>query len=184
MPAISEIQAGGPDAACGFDLMPNLCGKVDELCWLRAMHTDSPAIPARSASSRPARCSSCARPWVPGLSTVWARRIKTCRGSSLSAPMLYGDDGSPLHYSNVFLPAIYQGTRIGDARTPVKESKIGYLGDPSCRPELQRQHLDLIQARNRLDQEQSGEDRNIEGLIQSYELAFRMQMRRPDVFDV
>ena len=67
--------------------------------------------------------------------------------------MLYGDDGSPLHYSNVFLPAIYQGTRLGDARTPVKESKIGYLGDPSLPPELQRQHLDLIQARNRLDQE-------------------------------
>ena len=87
-------------------------------------------------------------------------------------------------YSNVFLPAVYQGTRIGDARTPVKESKIGYLGDPTIPSELQRQQLDLIQARNRMDQEASGEDRNIEGLVQSYELAFRMQMEAPAIFDL
>ena len=98
--------------------------------------------------------------------------------------MLYGDDGSPLHYSNVFLPAIYQGTRLGDARTPVKNSHIGYLGDPSLSPVLQREHLDLIQARNQMDQDAMGEDRNIEGLIQSYELAFRMQMKAPEAFDV
>ena len=105
-------------------------------------------------------------------------------GFVVISPMLYGDDGSTLDYSNVFLPAIYQGTRIGDARTPVKDSRIGYLGDPSLPSELQRQQLDLIQARNRMDQESAGEDRNIEGLVQSYELAFRMQMEAPSVFDL
>jgi hypothetical protein len=35
----------------------------------------------------------------------------------------------------------------------VKESRIGYLGDPNLPSELQRQQLDLIQARNRMDQE-------------------------------
>lgn len=74
--------------------------------------------------------------------------------------------------------------RLGDARTPVKNSKIGYMGDSSLSVDLQRQHLDLIQARNRMDQETSGADPNVEGLIQSYELAFRMQVQAPEVFDV
>ena len=84
----------------------------------------------------------------------------------------------------MFLPAIYQGTRIGDARTPIKKSRIGHMGDPSLSAGMQRQHLDLIQARNRMDQEAAGVDPNVEGLIQSYELAFRMQAQAPDVFDV
>jgi hypothetical protein len=105
-------------------------------------------------------------------------------GFIVISPVLYGDDGSPLHYSNVFLPAIYQGTRIGNSHIPIKDSKIGYLGDPSLSPALQRQHLDLIQARNRMDLAEAGDDRNIEGLIQSYELAFRMQIAAPDVFDL
>ena len=64
------------------DLMPNLAGKVDELCFLRAMQTDSPLTPARFGFFKPALFSSCARPWVPGLSTAWARRIRTYRVSS------------------------------------------------------------------------------------------------------
>jgi hypothetical protein len=184
MPAISGFKQVGRNGMWMSDVLPNLAGKVDELCFLRAMQTDSPAHPGairifQTGSLQFVRPSLGS--WVVyGLGT----ENQNLPGFVVISPMLYGDDGSPLHYSNVFLPAIYQGTRLGDARTPVKESKIGYLGDPSLPPDLQRQHLDLIQARNRLDQEQSGEDRNIEGLIQSYELAFRMQMQAPEVFDV
>jgi uncharacterized protein (DUF1501 family) len=35
-----------------------------------------------------------------------------------------------------------------------------------------------------MDQETSGSDPNVEGLMQSYELAFRMQMQAPEAFDV
>jgi len=184
MPAISGFKQVGRNGMWISDVLPNLAGKVDELCFLRAMQTDSPAHPGairifQTGSLQFVRPSLGS--WVVyGLGT----ENQNLPGFVVISPMLYGDDGSPLHYSNVFLPAIYQGTRLGDARTPVKESRIGYLGDPSLPPDLQRQHLDLIQARNRLDQEQSGEDRNIEGLIQSYELAFRMQMQAPEVFDV
>ena len=184
MPAVSGFKQVGRNGMWMSDLLPNLGEKVDELCFLRAMQTDSPAHPGairifQTGSLQFVRPSMGS--WVVyGLGA----ENQNLPGFVVISPMLYGDDGSPLHYSNVFLPAIYQGTRLGDARTPVKESRIGYLGDPSLPPELQRQHLDLIQARNRLDQEQSGEDRNIEGLIQSYELAFRMQMQAPQVFDV
>lgn len=183
MPPVADFKQVGGNGMWMSELMPNLAGKVDELCFLRGMQTDSPAHPGairlfQSGSLQFVRPSLGS--WVVyGLGT----ENQNLPGFVVISPMLYGDDGSPLHYSNVFLPAIYQGTRIGDARTPVKDSKIGYLGDPALPPALQRQHLDLIQARNRLDQEMSGEDQNIEGLIQSYELAFRMQMEAPGVFD-
>jgi uncharacterized protein DUF1501 len=184
MPAISSFKQVGGNGMWMSDLLPNLAGKADELCFLRAMETDSPAHPGairifQTGSLQFVRPSMGS--WIVyGLGT----ENQNLPGFVVISPMLYGDDGSPLHYSNVFLPAIYQGTRLGDARTPVKESKIGYLGDATLPADLQRMHLDLIQARNRLDQEMSGEDRNIEGLIQSYELAYRMQMQAPEVFDV
>jgi len=184
MPPVSEFKQAGSSGTWISDLVPNLAGKVDELCFLRALQTDSPAHPGairifQSGSLQFVRPSLGS--WIVyGLGT----ENQNLPGFVVISPMLYGDDGSPLDYSNVFLPAIYQGTRIGDARTPVKESKIGYMGDSSLPPSLQRQALDLIQARNRLDQEMSGADRNIEGLIQSYELAARMQMEAPGVFDL
>lgn len=184
MPPVSEFKQVGGNGMWFSELMPRLAGKVDELCFLRAMQTDSPAHPGairifQSGSLQLVRPSLGS--WIVyGLGT----ENQNLPAFVVISPMLYGDDGSPLDYSNVFLPAIYQGTRIGDARTPVKDSKIGYLGDPSLPQELQRQHLDLIQARNQLDLQSSGGERNIEGLIQSYELAFRMQMEAPNVFDI
>ncbi len=184
MPPVSGFRQAGRCGMWMSDLLPHLEKKVDELCWLRAMVTDSPAHPGAIRLFQTGALQF-VRPsmgsWVVyGLGT----ENQNLPGFVVISPMLYGDDGSPLHYSNVFLPAIYQGTRLGDARTPVKNSKIGYLGDPELAPGLQRKHLDLIQARNRMDQEVAGEDPNIEGLIQSYELAFRMQMQAPEVFDV
>lgn len=184
MPSVSEFKQVGNNGMWMSDLMPGLATKVNELSFLRAMQTDSPAHPGairifQSGSLQFVRPSLGS--WIVyGLGT----ENQNLPGFVVISPMLYGDDGSPLDYSNVFLPAIYQGTRLGDARTPVKNSKIGYLGDPELQPELQRQHLDLIQARNRMDQEASSADSNIEGLIQSYELAFRMQMAAPEVFNI
>ncbi len=174
MPSVAEFKQTGQSGMWVSDMMPRLSEKVDELCFLRALQTDSPAHPGairlfQSGSLQFVRPSLGS--WILyGLGT----ENQNLPGFVVISPMLYGDDGSTLDFSNVFLPAVYQGTRIGDARTPVKESKIGYLTDPNLPPNLQRQHLDLIQARNRMDQEIGGEDRNVEGLIQSYELAFRM----------
>ncbi len=183
MPPVAEFKQTGQSGMWVSDMMPRLSEKVDELCFLRALQTDSPAHPGairlfQSGSLQFVRPSLGS--WILyGLGT----ENQNLPGFVVISPMLYGDDGSTLDFSNVFLPAVYQGTRIGDARTPVKESKIGYLTDPNLPPSLQRQHLDLIQARNRMDQEIGGEDRNVEGLIQSYELAFRMQMEAPSVLD-
>src|SRR6185503_177253 len=184
MPPVAEFKQTGQSGMWVSDMMPRLSEKVDELCFLRALQTDSPAHPGairlfQSGSLQFVRPSLGS--WILyGLGT----ENQNLPGFVVISPMLYGDDGSTLDFSNVFLPAIYQGTRLGDARTPVKNSKIGYLGDSAASHDLQRRHLDLIQSRNRTDLDSMGGDRNIDGLIQSYELAFRMQMEAPGVFDI
>src|SRR5207248_3106874 len=85
--------------------------------------------------------------------------------------------GGAVNYGSAFLPAYYQGTRIGDR---------GQL--PNLRPQgdqkLQRKQIDLIQAMNRDLAEKPGAPDQLDGVIQSYELAFRMQGKVPELLDI
>jgi len=181
---VSEFKRAGQSGLWWSELLPNLATKVDELCVLRGMQSDSAAHPGairlmQTGSLQFIRPSMGS--WILyGLGT----ENRNLPGFVVISPMLFGDDGSPLHYNNVFLPAAYQGTRIGIASTPIKDSRINHLGDPTITPELQREQLDLIQRRNRRDLLLNGGDRSMEGLIQSYELAFRMQSQAPEVLDL
>ena len=184
LPPISTLKQVGQSGMWWSDLLPNLRSKVDELCVLRAMQSDSPAHPGairlmQTGSLQFVRPSMGS--WVLyGLGS----ESQNLPGYVVISPVLFGDDGSPLHYSNVFLPTVYQGTRFGHFAQPIKDAKIGHLGDPTISPGLQRQHLDFIQSRNRRHLQQLGGDPNMEGLIESYELAFRMQVQAPEVFDL
>jgi hypothetical protein len=181
---VAGFQQRGQSGAWVTDMLPYLAGKVDDLCFLRGMQSDSSAHPnairqMQTGSVQFIRPSMGS--WILyGLGT----ENQNLPGFVVISPVLYGDDGSPLHYNNAFLPAIYQGMRIGNSRVPVKESKVGYLGDPEITSSLQRQELDFVQMRNRRYIEDLGGDQNVEGLVQSYELAFRMQMEAPAVFDI
>ncbi len=64
-----------------------------------------------------------------------------------------------------YLPAHYQGTRITDK---------GYLPNlqATSDPRLQRKQLDFIQSLNKQFQQVSGAPDELDGIIQSYELAF------------
>src|SRR5205085_5248408 len=76
-----------------------------------------------------------------------------------------------------FLPAHFQGTRINDT---------GYLPNLKARAPaaLQRKQLDLIQAMNRDLAATPGAPEQVEGVIRSYELAFRMQSKVPELLDI
>lgn len=184
LPPVGEFQRAGQSGLSISKLFPHLATKADELCVLRGMQTDSPAHPGairlfQTGSLQFVRPSFGS--WVTyGLGS----ENQNLPGFVVISPVIFGDDGSPLHYNNVFLPAAHQGTRIGLASIPVKQSKIGHLGDPNLAVDLQRRQLDLIQARNRRDLSALGGDRNMEGFIESYELAFRMQMQAPEVLDI
>jgi uncharacterized protein (DUF1501 family) len=92
--------------------------------------------------------------------------------------------GGVQNYSSAFLPAIYQGTALGTADVPVKEAKLRYLSNDRLSQRVQQRQLDFVQQLNRDHLRQATADAQIEGLIESYELAFRMQSIAPEVMDL
>lgn len=86
--------------------------------------------------------------------------------------------GAPL-WSSSFLPASYQGTLVSDLNNP-----IANLKNPRLSLAQQREQLDLLKQLNTIHEQQREEDGRLSARIESFELAFRMQARAPEAFDV
>jgi Protein of unknown function (DUF1501) len=159
------------------ELLPHMAQHADKLCWLRGLHTDTPAHPqavvqlhtgsANAALTRPSMGA-----WL--LYGLGSENQDLPGYITINPPPNFG---GAVNFGSAFLPAHYQGTRIDDQ---------GYL--PNLKPQIatrsQRRQLDLIQAMNRQLAAQPGAPDEVDGIIQSYELAFRMQDKVPAVLDI
>ena len=92
--------------------------------------------------------------------------------------------GGPRNYGAGFLPAVHQATTIGASTQSVRGAGIRFLDRGDVSLEDQRRQLELLQAMNREHLRKAKQDEQIEGMIQSYELAFRMQSAVPEVMDI
>ena len=90
--------------------------------------------------------------------------------------------GGPRNYGSAFLPAAHQATTIGSSGK-LGSGKIENLSTGESLT-AQRKQLDLLQSLNRNHLNRSVQDEQIEGAIESFELAFRMQQTAPDVLDL
>ncbi len=87
------------------------------------------------------------------------------------------------NWRSAFLPGIYQGTYLDTRKTNVTEL-IADIQNPSIQPADQRRQLDLLAKLNQKHQQERQEDPNLEARIQSFELAYRMQMEATDALDI
>ena len=87
------------------------------------------------------------------------------------------------NWQSGFLPGAYQGTYINTEHTKI-EKLIEHIRNDSVSLPDQRRQLDLLQRLNHRHQEKRREDSQLESRIQSFELAYRMQMDATDAFDV
>jgi uncharacterized protein (DUF1501 family) len=83
----------------------------------------------------------------------------------------------------MFLPAVHQGTYISLEERDSKKL-IADIRNPNLTVEQQRKELDLLGKLNRRHMESAGADPQLEGSIQSAEIAFRMQTEAPEAFDI
>ena len=159
------------------DLLPNIGAHADKMCWLRGLHTDTPAHPqavvqlhtgsANAALTRPSMGS-----WLLyGLGTD----NQDLPGYITINPS--PNFGGAVNYGSAFLPAHFQGTRITDQ---------GFLSNlkASAAAGQQRRQLDLIQSMNHEYAATSGAPDPVDGIIASYELGFRMQDKVPALLDI
>src|SRR5207249_4427293 len=86
------------------------------------------------------------------------------------------------NWQSGFLPGVYQGTYIDTQFTRIEQLIENIRNNYTSQPE-QRAQLDLLQKLNERHRAKRKEDAQIEARIQSFELAYRMQMDATDAFD-
>jgi len=164
------------------ELFPEVAGHADELCTIKSMHTDLPAHPQAFLMMHTGN-SQFVRPSL-GAWTLYGLGSENENLPGFIALKPLSRNGGPQNYGNAFLPAIYQGTRIGNEVAPVANARLGNIKNPWLDVASQRRQLDLVQSMNRelLSREQVHP--GVDGIIESYELAFRMQGSLPEVMDI
>ncbi|HEY1068057.1 MAG TPA: DUF1501 domain-containing protein, partial [Pirellulales bacterium] len=86
------------------------------------------------------------------------------------------------NWQSGFLPAAFQGTYI-DPQHESLEKLIENIRSPHATASMQRRQLDLLRSLNEEHRQARSDDR-LDARIQSFELAFRMQMEAAEAFDL
>ncbi|HSH92557.1 MAG TPA: DUF1501 domain-containing protein [Roseimicrobium sp.] len=176
--AVAPVKPRGQSGAMISDLLPNLAGVADDICLLRGMNADNPQhAPAELqfhtgtlADVRPSMGA-----WISyGLGT---------ENQNLPGFVTIHPGVDVRNYGSAFLPAKFQGTKL---TVPLNEkmSPVENLRNPSGSDVIQRERMDLMQRMNRRLLGQLQTDASMQGMIESMELAFRMQTTTPAIVDI
>jgi hypothetical protein len=94
-------------------------------------------------------------------------------------------NGGTRNYGNAFLPAAYQGTAVGRAGASPDQLTVRDLAGAGATPANERRRqLDLLQRLNAEQLKRRPGESELEAVIDSYELAWRMQSHAPDVLEL
>lgn len=169
------------------ELFPEIAKHADDLCLLRGMNTDVPAhaqatIKAHTGSFQFVR---------PSLGSWTLYGLGTTNRNlpgfvTLNPP---SGNGGAQNYGSAFLPATYQGMRVGSeggrrAKRGEGDEAVENIANPRFTNEEQRAQLDLLQKLNREHARRDSGDGQVDGVIESFELAFRMQAELPSLLDL
>ncbi|MBZ2185841.1 MAG: DUF1501 domain-containing protein [Bryobacter sp.] len=172
----------GQSGAWVSDLFPELAKCVDDICFVKSMHGSNSRhggalLELHTGSDtfiRPSMGS-----WItyglgsennsmPGFVTI-------CPTQS---------HGGANNFGSAFLPAPYAGTAIGAVGVPARDARIPFISNTETPRPIQRREIDYSQTLNRRQLELTGPDRALEGRIESFELAFRMQTEAPGLQNI
>ncbi|MCG3196116.1 MAG: hypothetical protein GHCLOJNM_00587 [bacterium] len=164
------------------ELFPSIAQHVDDIAFIHSCHTEtnnhSPALFQINTGMNRMGFPSVGA-WVTyGLGTV---------NQNLPAFIVMYDTlgrGLPKGYSQNwgagFLPGIFQGTALNAQGAPINDLDR----PPELTDERQRRQLDLLGLLNKRQLASLGEDPELAARIESFELAYRMQMEAPEALDV
>ncbi len=173
-----EFRQRGESGLWISELFPELSQVADDLAIVNSMQTDVPAH-AQATVRLHTGTSQFVRPSVGS----WVLYGLGAESESIPGFISIGPSGSAQNYGNAFLPANYQGMRLGNGNREVDETQISNLA-PLVGSERQRRELDFIQNLNQKKLQTDPADQEIEGVIHSYEMAFRMQSELPKVMNI
>ena len=181
MPSPFKFSRHGQSGLAVSDLYPHVARCIDDVCVVRSMYTSTPnhepgLFMMNSGIQQPLRPSLGS--WlIYGLGTENQNLpgfVVLCPGKPVVGPALW---------SNSFLPGIYQGTHINNAKLD-PQKVIGHLSNQNLTQRSQRRLLNLTQRLNREHLRQRDRDTQLDARINSLEMAYRMQFEAQEAFDI
>jgi hypothetical protein len=158
------------------ELLPHLAGVVDDIAVVKGMVTDAfNHAPGQIMMSTGAQIFG--RPSIGSWVTYGlGSESQDLPGFVVFSTGNKGPSGGSSNWGSGFLPTVYQGVQFRTSGEPVL-----YLSNPrGIDADLQRESLDAVRNLNQLRLDTVG-DPEIATRINSFEMAFRMQLNAPDV---
>ena len=167
------------------DLFPEVAQHADDLCLIRSMQCDQPVHPGAMTQMH----TGTAQFVRPSLGAWTLYGLGTENDSLPGFVSLSPPAGSSRNFGSAFLPAIYGGTKVGRSSRGgrglnIPSESVADIKNNKLSDKQQRKQLDLIQRLNRDKLKREKQHPGVEGIIESYELAFRMQDAMPELMDV
>lgn len=156
------------------DLLPQTARHADDLCFVRSLFSES----SNHAPATQLMNTGAVLGGRPSLGSWVTYGLGSANQNLPGFVLLFhvGGFGGSGNWSNAFLPAAFQGTRFRYSGTPVLN-----LQPPDGFSGVQRSTIDFAQALNRQHAAERPGERDLEGRIASYELAYRMQAEAIDI---
>jgi len=181
-PSPFKFQPRGQSGIEVSDLFPHVAESIDEIAVIRSMHAD---VPNHEPSLLLMNCGD-ARSIRPSLGS-WLTYGLGSDNQNLPGFIAMCPGGYPIqesqNWQSGFLPGVYQGTYINTKHTEI-DKLIEHIRSKTTALSEQRSQLDLLQQLNQRHLERRQHDARLEARIQSFELAYRMQIDATDAFDV
>jgi hypothetical protein len=177
IPPVAPLKQFGRSGRWMSTLMPHLGAVADELAFIHGIHVDNnnhgPAV-YHTLTGNQFPGSASVGAWVtyglgsenrdlPGFIVLGDRRGATIGGANV--------------WGNGYLPAAFQGTIFRNGSTPIVDLR------PRAGESEQRAELDMLQWFNRKHSAERTNTSELDARIASYELAFRMQSKAPELVD-
>ena len=168
----------GQSGAWVCDQYPHVAQHVDDIAFLKSCYTESNNhVPALYQIN-----TGIPRPGFPSAG-AWINYGLGSESRNLPGYVVLGNNqgvkGGPLNWSAGFLPTAYQGTLFRSQGAPV----LNLRRPAGVTREDQRAQLDLLATLNQQHLEQHEGEADLLARIQSYELAYRMQMEATGLVD-
>ena len=177
IPPVASFKQYGQSGRWMSTLMPHLGAVADDLAFIHGIHVDNnnhgPAV-YHTLTGNQFPGSASVGAWVtyglgsenrdlPGFIVLGDRRGATIGGAGV--------------WGNGYLPAAFQGTIFRNGATPIVDLH------PRMNEKEQRAELDMLQWLNRQHSSARTDTSELDARIASYELAFRMQSKAPELVD-
>lgn len=182
MKPLWEFKKHGQSGRDVSELFPHIANHVDDLCFIKGMHTNGIAHGPSTLFLHTGNINLI-RPSMGS----WINYGLGTENNNLPGFVSIGPsmgNGGPRNFSNAFLPSSYQGTPLGRAGIPAKEATIKNLVNQNLNHQQNLRQFELLQKINAEQLSTYPNNDKINSVINSYELAWRMQNNAPNVLDI